>query len=221
MKFKRAVLFDVDGVLVDVHDLLRPFYEACDEMGLPRISEDSFYGRLVGHRPVEKIQELLQIDQKTAEKLYHKFREKYKSRASGIRVLPHAREVVRLLHEKGLGVGIVTTKSRDTALSVLDSQGFWYDVLVSASDVSSIKPSPEPLLKAAESLGVRSEDCIMVGDHPYDMLAAKRAGMIPVGVLTGVGRREDLEKAGAKIIIPNLSQLPKILEELGWTTRTK
>lgn len=214
-------MFDVDGVLVDVACLLEPFYEACDELGVPRLSEQDFYGKLVGHRPRQRIQELLGLDPDTAGKLYERFREKYKEAAGDCPLLPGAKRVLETLEEQGCGIGIVTTKARDTATRILDSHGLPYHVLVTAEDVERVKPDPEPVLKALDALGVRPEEAVMVGDHEYDVRAANSAGVLPVGVLTGVGTRQVLEQAGAKIIIPSLLEFFSALEEMGWTTRTR
>ncbi len=213
MKQIKAVLFDVDGTLVDVRCLLEPFYKACDELGVMKISEETFFSKLVGHRPKEKLKELLEdVSEEKINRLYQKFKEEYLMSAENCKLLPGAKQVLRELKNRGYLVGIVTTKARDTARAVLNSHDLEYDVLVSAEDVKKIKPDAEPVKKAAEKLGVKAEECVVVGDHVFDVCSANQAGAVSVGVLTGVSSKKKLSEAGAKFIIPDLTKLLEVLE---------
>jgi phosphoglycolate phosphatase len=73
------------------------------------------------------------------------------------------------------------------------------------------KPSPDPILWAAQQLGLPPENCVMVGDTVVDMLAGKAAGAQAVGVLSGFGEESELLAAGADLILPSVADLPGVL----------
>ena len=106
-------------------------------------------------------------------------------------------------------LGVVTTRARPEAMSFvqqLDLSDF-FPVVVTRSDVFRMKPSPHPVLRGAEMLGVAPEHCIMVGDTTMDVRAAKRAGAVAVAVLSGFGERRELERAGADLVLDRAEQL--------------
>jgi len=106
-------------------------------------------------------------------------------------------------------LGIVTTRSRQDAQTFLEQHALadCFSVVVTHEDTWRLKPHPEPIRYAAEQLGVAIERCLMVGDTGLDVRAAKAAGAYAVGVLCGFGEREDL--TGADLILENTA-------ELGW-----
>lgn len=88
----------------------------------------------------------------------------------------------------------------------LGHHGFsrFFSVFIGEQEVARKKPHPDGLLLAAEKLFVPVDTCFYVGDAQSDMLAAKNAGAVPVGVLTGTADRNLLEKAGAALVFDNL-----------------
>jgi len=99
-------------------------------------------------------------------------------------------------------LGIVTTRSRRDAQAFLEQHALAW----------RLKPHPGPIRYAAEQLGVAVERCLMVGDTSVDVRAAKAAGAYAVGVLCGFGEREDL--AGADLILENTAELGWLKESL-------
>ena len=73
------------------------------------------------------------------------------------------------------------------------------------------KPNPEPVLKAAEQMGIEAENCLMIGDTTIDIVAGKKAGAQTVGVLCGFGEEEELRIAGADQILFSPAELPSLL----------
>ena len=111
-------------------------------------------------------------------------------------------------------MAVVTTRARPEAESFirqLGLQGF-FSVVITRGDVLRMKPHPEPVQKAAYALGVDPRQCIMVGDTVMDIKSAKRAGSLAVGVLSGFGERQELERAGADLIFDRASQLLTYLD---------
>jgi predicted PurR-regulated permease PerM/phosphoglycolate phosphatase-like HAD superfamily hydrolase len=110
-------------------------------------------------------------------------------------------------------LGIVTTRSRRHAQTFLEQQSLTglVQVIASREDTRHLKPHPDPLLYAAKELGVPIERCLMVGDTTVDIDAARAAGAWAIGVLCGFGQRQELEQAGADLILDTTADLLKML----------
>jgi phosphoglycolate phosphatase len=106
-------------------------------------------------------------------------------------------------------LAVVTTRARPEAAAFLEQLGLaaFFPVVVTRQDVLRMKPHPEPVRKAARLLGVPPERCIMVGDTVPDVRAARRAGAWAVGVLSGFGERQEMERAGAHLILDRAALL--------------
>jgi predicted PurR-regulated permease PerM/phosphoglycolate phosphatase-like HAD superfamily hydrolase len=106
-------------------------------------------------------------------------------------------------------LAIVTTRSHAHAEAFLSQQGLddLFQVVVGREDTWRIKPHPSPVLHAAEQIGVQVERCLMVGDTTADMWAARSAGARSAGVLCGFGEQEELERAGADLILKTTTEL--------------
>ena len=87
----------------------------------------------------------------------------------------------------------------------------YFDVIVTGLSAPYTKPYPHPILFAAQKMGVRPEECLMIGDTTVDMRAGKSAGAQTVGVLCGFGEEEELRKLGADFILKSTSDLADIL----------
>lgn len=110
-------------------------------------------------------------------------------------------------------LAVVTTRSRSEAEAFLEQYGLrdTFEVLVTRENTRRYKPHPAPVLHAARLLGVPVEHCVMVGDTTVDVKSARRAGAWAVGVLCGFGEREELERAGAHIVLEHTAQLASLL----------
>jgi HAD superfamily hydrolase (TIGR01549 family) len=87
----------------------------------------------------------------------------------------------------------------------------YFDVIVTGLSTKHTKPYPDPILLAAQKMGVKAEDCLMVGDSTVDMRAGKSAGAQTVGVLCGFGEQEELVRLGADVILKSTSELGRVL----------
>jgi predicted PurR-regulated permease PerM/phosphoglycolate phosphatase-like HAD superfamily hydrolase len=106
-------------------------------------------------------------------------------------------------------LGIVTTRSRNDASTFLAQQGLAdiIQVIAGREDTWRLKPHPSPIRFAAEKLNVPAERCLMVGDTTVDILAARSAGARSVAVLSGFGEKEELERAGADLVLRSAREL--------------
>ena len=132
------------------------------------------------------------------------------------RPLPGAVELLAFLRSANITHGIATSGHRpdiDASLAVL---GIGEEtVVVERGDVSRAKPEPDLFLACQERLGVRPEDCYVIGDAVWDLLATRRAGMLSIGVLTGGYGEDELNRAGAYRVYRDAAELFRSLDELG------
>jgi len=128
-------------------------------------------------------------------------------------MLPGVKEVLISLKRKGIEVGIVTRNCEEAVRKVLPDIEKFCDVFISRDSIKKVKPHPEQLTSVVKALHVTGEETLMVGDHTIDIQAGKRVGMKTVGVLTGRTQREEFEKAGADLILNEVTEILKILEE--------
>jgi HAD superfamily hydrolase (TIGR01509 family) len=106
-------------------------------------------------------------------------------------------------------LGIVTTRSRAEALAFLRQFDLerLLDAVAARQDTWRLKPHPQPIRHVAKLLGLSPSQCVMVGDTTPDIRSAKAAGAFAVGVLCGFGEREELLKAGADLVLESTSDL--------------
>jgi HAD superfamily hydrolase (TIGR01549 family) len=132
------------------------------------------------------------------------------------RPLPGAIELLAALRRGGITHGIATSGRRPEIDRSLDALGVPPEtVVVERGDVLRAKPEPDLFLACQERLGVAVRDCYVVGDAVWDLLAARRAGMLSVGLLTGGYGEDELRAAGAFRVYRDAAELHESLDELG------
>ena len=135
-----------------------------------------------------------------------------------------AAEALRILRRAGYRTGLLTRGSRIYAMRALDVSGLkdrCFNVIICRDDfpASEAKPNGRAMDRAAESLGLSPDECLMVGDHPIDMHCANAAGSTFVGVLSGWSDAEKWREKGCRNVIESISDLPGWLRnraELGF-----
>ena len=88
----------------------------------------------------------------------------------------------------------------------------FFDVIVTGLSAPHTKPYPDPILLAAQKMGVKPEECLMIGDTTVDMRAGKSAGAQTIGVLCGFGEEEELLRMGADIVLSSTSEIYHLLQ---------
>ena len=132
------------------------------------------------------------------------------------RPLPGAIELLRLLREKNVPHGIATSGRRPEINASLDALGVGPEtVVVERGDVQRAKPAPDLFLNCQQRLGIPVEDCFVVGDAVWDLLAARRARMLSIGLLSGGYGEDELIQTGAFRVYRDPAELLKSLDELG------
>jgi HAD superfamily hydrolase (TIGR01509 family) len=132
------------------------------------------------------------------------------------RPLPGAADLLRLLREAGIAFGIATSGRRPQIDASLAALGLGAQtVVVARGEVPRAKPEPDLFLACQQRLGVEVKDCYVVGDAVWDLLAARRAGMLSIGLLSGGYGEEELTRAGAFRVYRDPAELHRSLDELG------
>jgi HAD superfamily hydrolase (TIGR01509 family) len=150
------------------------------------------------------------------ERLQRRHGEIYRALLPERRPLPGARDLLRALHEGGVPFGIATSGRHPEIDASLDVLGVPADVVViDRGDVLRAKPDPDLFLACQERMGVLRQDCYVVGDAVWDLLAARRAGMLSVGLLSGGYGDDELTQAGAFRVYRDPQDLLDSLDELG------
>jgi HAD superfamily hydrolase (TIGR01509 family) len=195
-----AVLFDIDGTLVDSNYLHvdtwdRAFAEAGRPVDIWRIH------RAIGMDSAELLKALLGDDPDgIAERAKERHGELYKA-VAGERLRPFdgAAELVRSLLHRGVAVVLATSAPEDELEILLDVLGLSKDEVATTSsgDVGTAKPEPGIIQAALQKAGAAPDRAVMVGDTIWDVIAAKRAGVATVGVRSGGIAEEELTGAGA------------------------
>ncbi len=121
--------------------------------------------------------------------------------------------VVQVLYEKGIKLGIVSTKFRYRIETILRRERLlnYFEVIIGGEDVSTLKPNPFGLLLAVKKLKLDRSEVIYIGDSVTDAETAKRAGISFIAVLSGVTPRNAFNQSQLRDFLSNISELPNIL----------
>ena len=207
----RALLFDLDGTLIDtVALILTSFRYATNEvLGAPL--PDEVLMRNVG---VPLAVQMREFAPDHADELLRVYRE----HNSGIHdemvaEYPGTHATLEALAAQGFPMGVVTSKGTPMARRGLDAfdLGRFFEVLVTSDDVDVYKPEPYPLIYAAELMGVRADECLYLGDSPHDMSAAIAAGAVSVAALWGAFGAASVLEPGPDFALRSISELPVLL----------
>lgn len=188
----RAVLFDVDGVLLDSDDCLVELYgRVFESMGLQRPTRQEVL-KYSGSTARGWIRNLLPKASEEELDLAMKSTKACHSRIRSMQgVMPHARVVLRELRRRGIKIAIVTNQQKFGVTFTLERIGIGFDAVASLSRGLKPKPAPDLLFKALKRLKVRPAEVLYVGDTIFDVKAGAAAGVRTV--ILSHGRNRDLQ----------------------------
>jgi HAD superfamily hydrolase (TIGR01509 family) len=216
----QGLIFDLDGTLVDsVYAHVFAWHRALAEAGLPieawRIHRKiGMSGGLFTRAVAREVGRGLEPEE--TEAIQHRHGELFRDLLPRRPVLPGAIDLLRYLRDHGIPHGIATSGRRPEIDASLEALGAGDEtVVVERGDVVRAKPEPDLFIACQRRLGVPQSECYVVGDAVWDLLAARRAGMLSVGVLTGGYGEEELLRAGAYRVYRDVAELRISLDELG------
>ena len=218
MQYK-AVIFDLDGTLVDsLADLSDSVNLMLESYGFPT-HEVEKYRYFVGNGSKKLMERTLPRDKAASaefvEEALAKYKAIYKERLlEKTRPYNGVRELLEELKSRGIPLGVCTNKHNDAALTIvkiLFAPGTFEEVLGDRPGFPK-KPNPATPLEIASHLGVKPDEVAYLGDTSVDMETAVHAGFLPVGVLWGFRPEEELVKSGAKVLLKAPLELLEIVE---------
>ncbi len=212
-----VALFDFDGTLVDTTEMIFQSmrHATSSVLGRDDFSREELLAN-VG-QPLPRQMEL--FDAEKAELLLEAYRAHHEEHHDAlIAEFPGVDEALYRLRAAGVRVVVVTSKRRrsvEMALEKFPGLDLVVDLFVTMEDTTEHKPHPEPLLKGLELAGdVPREKAVYVGDSPFDVQAAKAAGLTSVAVSWGAFSEDTLREADPDHLVPDIDAAVDLLLEL-------
>ncbi len=216
----KALIFDLDGTLIDsVYPHTLAWQETLDEcrMSVPAWEVHRYIG-ISGKLLVKALGRARKraFDDAAIKALEQRHDEIFRRYAALQTPLPGAVELLKFLRETGVPHGIATSGKRSEikgaliALKIDEAA-----IVVDGSSTGKAKPEPDLFTTCQRRLNVERDDCLVVGDAVWDIHAARRSGILSVGVLTGGVGAQELSNAGAMRVYRDASELLQSIDELG------
>jgi pyrophosphatase PpaX len=207
-----VVLFDLDGTVIDSGAIiLASMRHAAKEVLGTEVPDEELMAA-VGGPGLEAQMHALAPDR--VEELVSVYRAHNEPLHDGLACCAGIDDVLVRLKDEGRRLGIVTAKRRKTVELAFDQVpiAHLFETVVGGDETERHKPDPEPLLLALERLGARADDAAYVGDAPFDIKAAKTAGLFSVGVTWGgIHARERLEAEEPDALVGTAEELYGVL----------
>ncbi|GAB6991877.1 pyrophosphatase PpaX [Paenibacillus pini] len=208
-----TILFDLDGTIIDTNELIiSSFIQVLEHHRPTPLTREQIIPKM-GMTLEQQLQHFSGSGDVTS--LLGAYRD-YSSEhhEAMVQPFPQVLDVIKGLHDRGITMGVVTTKNRPGSLKVLDMFGLsqYMKVVVTVTDVEHPKPHPEPVLKAVEALGADPEHTLMVGDSPVDILAAQAAGVQSAGVIWSLKGEDVLKEYNPNYILHEMNDLYSLVD---------
>ena len=216
-----AVLFDLDGTLLDAIGI---YFQIIDtvfarlNLVMPPIETireaaktgEFDWGLVFPTEKKKEIDDLLKQTHQITAQIYPKLL------GGNLKLIPSAKETLEIILQKGIKVGVVTSTPRQNLalkMPALVNAGIknLLEVIIAADDAPRKKPAPDPLLMGSRKLDISPAQCMYVGDSRTDIQAGKAAGMLTVGVLTGIDDLAALEREEPNAVIDSIAALKDML----------
>jgi len=216
----KALIFDLDGTLVDtVYGHALSWQRALAEAGI-----EADAARL--HRRIGMASELLvdesareagrKISDAKAKAAHERHAELFARLVPKPRPLAGAVELLRKLRQRRVPHGIATSGQRDSIRPAIDALKLPASaIVVDGTSAKQAKPDPDLFIQCRRRLGAADKDCFVIGDASWDILAARRAGMLAVGLLSGGYGEDELYRAGAFRVYRDPRELLASIRQLG------
>jgi pyrophosphatase PpaX len=208
----KAVLFDLDGTLIDTVELIRVSFRHATEAVLGEAIPDEVTMANVGQPLLTQFRDMAPEHAEELLLVYRAFNMEHHDDLA--RAYPGTVETLTELAARGIPMGVVTSKGTQAATRGLEVFGLtrFFEVVVTSDDVAVHKPDPYPLRTAAAAMNVPLEYCVYVGDSPHDMKAAVSGGAIAVAALWGAFTEAEVLAPGPAFALSAIDELPALLD---------
>ena len=207
-----VILFDLDGTLMDTDDqAVETLARRLERLRFPRARQAARRIIMASETPgnlLMTVVDMLGLDAPLMAFTNRLRRWRGLHTQSDFRIIAGVEEMLARLDGR-YRLGVVTTRGRAEAEAFLKQHELrdTFEIVVTRESTWRLKPHPDPVQHAARLLGVPAERCAMVGDTTVDIRSARRAGAWAVAVLCGFGEREELEQAGAHVVLEQTADL--------------
>lgn len=212
----RAVIFDLDFTLADSSEAVVQCARAgFAAVGLPCPADEEVirnigmsFQEFAAHHAGQHAEKVINVFRTQSHKI---------SWLDAIKMLPGARAVLEDLKARGLLLGMATQKSRKSLDAILRHPGLAgiFDATVSGDCIRNRKPAPDCLWRCLDLLHVSASEAIYVGDHPYDIAAARAARVRVVSIAAGPTSRDELAALEPDWLIDTIRELPGVVSRIG------
>ncbi|MCE5199651.1 MAG: HAD family phosphatase [Armatimonadota bacterium] len=212
-----AVLFDMDGVLVDSEPWhIESYIRAFSEVGLTLTTEVYRQNIIIGQLSVRELFYSLGGDKERWEYVFkRKMAHTKKLMSEHLEIMPGTIRLLEMLKAEGIPTALVTSAGKQSLDVIMGKYNLlpYFDHVMTWEDVRAIKPDPDGYIKAAQVFGVKPKDCVVFEDSPRGVLAAHRAGMKCIAVPTGTTHDGDFSLAN--VVVSSLEDATlDLLQEL-------
>jgi HAD superfamily hydrolase (TIGR01662 family) len=217
-----AVIFDLDGTLIDSIDIYFTIVEkALERLKLPPVSRNTILAAAESEDFNWELilpQEVLSRKDKIIDKAWGVINEiAPRMFEDQMELIQGADTIVENLSSNGLKIGLVTSSQKqylEIKMQPLKQAGVeeLFEVIITTDDVLKRKPAPDPLITCAQQLDMRPGNCVYIGDTATDIKAGKAAGMRTIGVLTGFDDHAILEKEKPDAIMKSVRNLLEVID---------
>ena len=209
-----TVIFDLDGTVIDTGPLIADSFRHAVKTVLGKTIDDREMLAYVGGWSLRE--QMCRLAPDRSQELVEAYRAYNEPRHAGLEFCPGMHELLLALRAAGVRIGLATAKRRSTieiAFRYLPQLEGLFDAVISADDTERHKPDPAPLLLALERLGAKPGDGAYVGDSPFDVEAARAAGLRAIAVTWGgIHDEERLRSAAPDTIVSTTAELITALE---------
>lgn len=204
----RAVIFDLDGTLVDSYDAhLESFRRALLRFGLT-VKDEEIHRRF-GKPAKQIIKEILPEKQHThIDDILRYKRLEFIETSKDIQVFDGVETVLKYLKDRGISICLATSADKPSVIRVMNKFGLknYFDVIISSNDVREAKPNPEMFIQVSKKLEVDPKNCLVIGDSPFDVMGARKAGMKIIIVDNNPFQKTEIQRHDVPIV-SNIKQL--------------
>ena len=212
-----TVLFDFDGTLVNTNDVIIASWQHTYMYYLGREESLEKITACFGEPLLLTMErEFPEVDPRESAEVYRNFQKENADEL--VKIFPGIKELLESLKTDGFRMGVVTSRTRESAQRYMDMFGIgdYFEKMVSCDDTDIHKPNPEPILLCLKKMGITAEEALMVGDSPFDIKCANNAGVKSVLVgwrITGDGQTL-IDDAREDFTISEPSELVGVLKRL-------